>query len=187
MRFCLVLFSFLLSSAFIHVLIRFYHLTLVPVKQLFPGQFCCIFLPLPPVVAYCYKFHLLHMSFVTICAIYWRVFSYVICYYLCHLLACIFICRLSLFVPSTGVYFYMSFVIICAIYWLVFSYVICHYLCHPLACIFICCRLLTHIFLYCYLLLPVAFCCHLFTTGPIPNIPTLSAQSWHQTRTLRNR
>ena len=133
---------------------------------------------------------LLHISTIATCCYLLLLISfiaYVVCHYLCHLLTCIFICRLSLFVPSTGVNFHMYFVTICAIYWCEFSYVVYHYLCHLLACIFICCPLSIHIFLYCYLLLPVAFCCHLFTTGPISDVPPLSAQSWHRTRTLWKR
>ena len=84
---------------------------------------------------------LLHISTIATCCYLLLLISfiaYVVCHYLCHLLACIFVGLLSLFVPSTGVYFHMSFVTICAIYWRVISYVVCYYLCHLLACIFIC-------------------------------------------------
>ena len=84
---------------------------------------------------------LLHISTIATCCYLLLLISfiaYVVCHYLCHLLACIFVGLLSLFVPSPGVYFHMSFVTICAIYWRVFSYVVCHYLYHLLAWIFIC-------------------------------------------------
>ena len=141
MLFGLVLFSFLLSSAFILALTRFYHLAVVPIKQLLPNKFVAHF------------YHFLHICLLHI------VINFIYC-----------ICLLLLFVPSTGVYFHML------------SFVNTNFPILP--SVAPCCRfaIATHR----HLLVPIAFCYHLFTTVIIPDVPPLSAQSWHQTRTLRD-